>query len=546
MRTDFLRLTTLGSALSAVCLIAPATAQTGSRPSTAPVAPAAPSRIHPHAPATAPRDLSPLAALDGSDWVLFDRARDDAMIASLDAANSLNDLDLDLDAIAPIASIDLDLAPMIASAMPFTKFNFDFAPQASFSLPDAPRAPWASADPADSLYRLARQSLNSGDYRKAAQLFSQITRQFPTSQYRSDAIYWRAFALYRIGDTADLHEALAAIDSAPPSRRNVRGMSELTTTMANSMSAPRAVATSSNLTGALTLQANAEADRNAAEAMATAARMQRTFMTQSRDNESAILAMRIRSALAARGDASAAAQIASAAASGGPSCDDEDAELRVEALNALVQMDPKNAEPAITKVLARRDSCSVPLRRGAITLAARSTDASTTALLINTARNDPSLEVQAEAVRGLSRSPDATATSALSDIATSSKNPALQRIAVRSLAAQDSPAARAAIKHLMSRADLPSDVRVTALHYAGKSDLTVANLSSIYDAASDRSTRQEIVSLLQQRPEPEASDKLVSIARNSTDPSLRRRAIDALATRKDPRAKQLLMDILNK
>lgn len=466
------------------------------------------------------------------------------MIASLDAANSLNDLDLD--AIAPIASIDLDIAPMITSAMPFTKFNFDFAPEASFSLPDAPRAPWASADPADSLYRLARQSLNSGDYRKAAQLFSQITRQFPASQYRSDAIYWRAFALYRIGDTADLHEALAALDSAPPSRRNVRGMSELTTTMTNAMSAPRAVATSSNLTGALTLQANAEANRNAAEAMATAARMQRTFMTQSRDNESAILAMRIRSALAARGDASAAAQIASAAASGGSSCDDEDAELRVEALNALVQMDPKNAEPAITKVLARRDSCSVPLRRGAITLAARSNDAGTTPLLISTARNDPSVEVQAEAVRGLSRSSDASATSALTDIATSSKNPALQRIAVRSLAAQDSPAARAAIKNLMSRSDLPSDVRVTALHYAGKSDLTVANLSSIYDAAADRSTRQEIVSLLQQRTEPEATDKLVSIARNSTDPSLRRRAIDALATRKDPRAKQLLMDILSK
>jgi len=509
-----------------------------------PVAPAAPNRIHPSKPATAPRALAPLAALDASGWDQFDQARDDAMIASLDAVNRLDDLDMD--SFTPMAAMKLDMAPMIASAVPLTEFQFGFAPRASFSLPSSPRAPWASADPADSLYRLARQSLNAGDYRKAAELFAQITRQYPTSQYRSDAIYWRAFALYRIGSTAYLHEALATLDSAPPARRDVNGISRTT----NSVTSPRVEIASRNLNVARAGQVNAEADRTAAEAMSTAARMQRDFMLQSRDNESAILAMRIRSALAARGDAAAAAQIASAAGAGGPSCDDEDAELRVEALNALIQMDPKNAEPAITKVLARRDSCSVPLRRGAVTLAARSTDAatdaSTIALLINTARNDPSLEVQAEAVRGLSRSSDAGATTALADIATSSRNPALQRIAVRSLAAQDSPAAREAIKNLMSRGDLPSDVRVTALHYAGKSDLSVANLASIYDAAADRSTRQEIVSLLQQRPESEASDKLVSIARTSTDPSLRRRAIDALATRKDPRAKQLLMDILNK
>src|SRR5665213_2076097 len=434
---------------------------------------------------------------------------------------------------------------------PLTNFSVDFAPRASFSLPESPRASWASTDPADSLYRLARQSLNAGDYRKAAQLFAQITRQYPTSQYKSDAIYWRAFALYRIGDTADLHEALSALDSATPSRRSVNGISTTTNSVTSSVRRAEVERATTNLAparGAQAASANdrAEAERAEAEALAAAARMQRSFMSGVRDNESAVLAMRIRSALAARGDAAAAAQIASAAASGAPSCDDEDAELRVEALNALIQMDPRNAQPAITKVLARRDSCSVPLQRGAITLAARSSDAGTTALLISTARNDPSLEVQAEAVRGLGRSSDASATSALSDIATSSKNTEMQRMAARSLADQDSPAARLAIKSLMSRTDVPSDVRITALHYAGKSDLTVANLSSMYDAASDRSTRQEIVSLLQQRPESEASDKLVSIARTSTDPSLRRRAIDALAARKDPRAKQLLMDILNK
>ena len=66
-------------------------------------------------------------------------------------------------------------------------------------------------DPADSLYRLARQALNHGEYRRAAQLFADISQKFPNSVYASDARYWRAFALYRLGGSSDLREALATL-----------------------------------------------------------------------------------------------------------------------------------------------------------------------------------------------------------------------------------------------------------------------------------------------------------------------------------------------
>ena len=44
-----------------------------------------------------------------------------------------------------------------------------------------PPAPWADADPADSLYRLAREALNRDDYRRAAALFAELTERFPRS-----------------------------------------------------------------------------------------------------------------------------------------------------------------------------------------------------------------------------------------------------------------------------------------------------------------------------------------------------------------------------
>ena len=40
--------------------------------------------------------------------------------------------------------------------------------------------------------------------------------------------------------------------------------------------------------------------------------------------------------------------------------------MRAEALNALAQIDPPEARPTLKKVLARRDECSVQLRRRAV------------------------------------------------------------------------------------------------------------------------------------------------------------------------------------
>ena len=74
-----------------------------------------------------------------------------------------------------------------------------------------PRAPWLRADPADSLYRAAREALNRRDYGRAADLFDQVTAKYPTSGYAADALYWRAFALYRLGSTPQLKEGLDAL-----------------------------------------------------------------------------------------------------------------------------------------------------------------------------------------------------------------------------------------------------------------------------------------------------------------------------------------------
>src|SRR5437899_12605291 len=70
-----------------------------------------------------------------------------------------------------------------------------------------PPAPWAKADPADSLYRLAREAMSRGDYKRAAEIFHQIPARYPQSAYAGQALYYEAFALYLSGADDELNTA---------------------------------------------------------------------------------------------------------------------------------------------------------------------------------------------------------------------------------------------------------------------------------------------------------------------------------------------------
>jgi HEAT repeat protein len=415
---------------------------------------------------------------------------------------------------------------------------------------DPPKA-WAQSDPADSLYRLARETLNRGEYRRAAQLFGDITQKFPSSVYASDARYWKAFALYRIGNTSDLRDALASLQDNSKSYR----------------------------------QASLQADAPA-------------------------LAARIRSALAAQGDPQARAQLV-AASQPGDACDREDVAVRVEALNSLGRSDPESTTPILRRLLARKDDCSTSLRRAALWLLGRRTDAEATELVMNSARNDPDMRVRADALRFLAAMPGDKAISTIEEMARTPGNEELQRSAIAALGRSDSPRARQAIRNIVERTDLsenlraaalssidaehttdngayirsvyprldtprlkaaairavsrvggndndqwllsivrnpnePADVRAMALSYAGRSTIPIADLTKMYDVAGDRPLREQLIRLYAQRQDPQATDKLLEIAKTGTDPDMRRYAISALSRKNDPRTRKLLLEIIDK
>lgn len=448
-----------------------------------------------------------------------------------------------------------------------------------------------SQDPADGLYRQAREALNRSDYAAAVALFAQIRSRYPRSAHVPDAYYWEAFAQQRRGTAESLHQAM-----------------EL-----------------------LKLQAERHPD-------AATRREART------------LEIRIESALARQGDAASAAAMFERGAMIAPPtpptppvpptpmtpptpmvaptpptppvppvagqismhCEGEDEEQAM-VLNGLMNMDAERAVPILERVLARRDAASTCLRRRALFILGQQGSARTDDLLLAAARTDPDAEVREQAIFWLGHSGSPRAAAALDSILRTSTDPRIQQRAIFSLAQGSATTARPVLRSYATRTDVNRDVRdqavfwlghngnaedltflqdvyrrerdegikerillavsqnstnrtaigswlssiaansqepirlrKSALFHAGEAGAPLADLIRAYDQLPDVEMKEQVIFVLAQRSEKEATDKLIAIARTEQDDRLRSRAAFWLTHRDDPRVRELMIEILER
>ena len=421
--------------------------------------------------------------------------------------------------------------------------------------PKRPRAPWLQGDPADSMYKAAYELLNRGEWRRAASGFAAIPQRFPNSGYAPDALYWQAFALYRIGGTDDLQTALRSLET-----------------------------------------------------------LRTKFPSAKTQSDAAALTTRIRGTLASRGDRPSQQALRQTMSEQGQStCDREDIAVRAEALRYLSQNDPASVAATVKRVLARKDECSAPLRRQAVYVLGQSGDAEAPAMLREVALNDPESEVRSAAIQYLARSPSDIAVNTLDEVLRTSTDQSVQRTAARALASNPNPRAKQAVRALIERADAPERLRIEAVggfenserttdedaaylrgvypkidnprvkariarvigHLGGETNdqwllalmrnndeplevrtaalsrvasrnMPIGDAVKLYATVADRQMREQLINVYGQRREPEATDKLLDIVKNDTDPNLRKSAINALMRKNDPRATKLLLEIIDK
>ena len=470
------------------------------------------------------------------------------------------------------------------------------------------REQWFVDDPADSLYRAARETMNKGDFRRAATMFRQVVDRYPKSPYVADALYYQAFSLARLGTERELRQALTVLEEQQ--RR-----------FPDAASRGDAGALATRIRGALAQRGDPEAvrrliedakgdldtanpDDDAEKANRDAEKVSREAEKMSRDAE--------------KSDRDANKESRNSKSrlnSSGASCsneDDEDSDMRIAALNALLQMDSDRAMPILKQVLARRDPCSEVLRRKAVFLVAQKQTAESADLLISAARNDPDPEVRQQAVFWLSEVRSDRAIAALDSLLRESKDPELQEKAIfalsntntargaeilRKYADSNAPeelrskavfwlgqstrrnpenaaflrglfdktkseeiqgaivqaiaegASEENVRWLLSEVlntQQPVETRKKALFWAGQQRrVDVTLLLPLYDKLTDPELKEHYIFVLAERRESSATDKLIDIARHDKDREMRKKALFWLAQKNDPRVKQLLMEIID-
>jgi len=328
--------------------------------------------------------------------------------------------------------------------------------------PVSPLASQDPQDPTDSLWRAAHQAFNRGDYTSAANLYGDIARRYPSTARAGDALYWAAFALYKNDDLS-------------------RARSLLVT-------------------------------------------QQRQYSKAATLRDAAALFARIQTALAKQGDEEAGrwltqhAQPDTNRANSCPTEDDDD-DMRVAALNGLLQMDATNAVPILKKVLARRDACSAGLRRKAVFLVSQKHSDETEDILLDVAQHDPDPEVRQQAVFWLSQVPTDRAVAMLDSILRTTGDAELREKALFALSQQHSPRAGQILRTYAENANAPSEAREKAIFWLGQqhSSENAAFLRGLYAKLADQDLKEKVIFSLSQMHEADNTAWLMDIALNERE-----------------------------
>jgi HEAT repeat protein/TolA-binding protein len=372
-----------------------------------------------------------------------------------------------VEAAAQVLAMKDDIAAITAEAIDATFLSIDPVLGARDPAPTASApAPWLQVDPADSLYRVGRDALNRRDFERAASVFAEIRSRHPSSGYAPDSYYFQAFALQRLGGRARGQEALRLIEE----QRNRH---------------PDAAT-------------RADADQ---------------------------LRVRLQGVLAQAGDPRATVAIEQQALSG---CDQEDQQLRVAALSALMSMDEARALPILQEILRSRDECSVELRRQAVFLVARTEGEGVVDLLLDLAQRDPDPdpEVRQQAVFWLSRVRTDAAVDALEAILQQSTDRRLQEQAVFALSQQGSPRTLQILRGYAERSGTPSAVRQQAIHALSRTEGGSAYLRQLYPTLAESELKQQAIFAVAQSGTAEDRAWLLERVRDSgEDTEVRKHAI---------------------
>jgi HEAT repeat protein len=214
--------------------------------------------------------------------------------------------------------------------------------------------------------------------------------------------------------------------------------------------------------------------------------------------------------------------------------DDED--LKLLALQGLINSDPERAIPLVQGVLS--SAGSLKLKDRALYVLALSNSAQAHTILVNTAKSGtPDLQLKAISYLGINRGREGGKTSSaeLMEIYNASQNDDVKRAIIRALG---SAGDRAALVNVISGTTV-STLRNEAVNQLGSAQ-GQTELWTLYQRESSKELKMQILSTLGSQG---AYDRIIDVAKTEKDADLRNRAIRSLGNMRAERSGAALVEI---
>jgi hypothetical protein len=400
---------------------------------------------------------------------------------------------------------------------------------------------------AEQLMQEARAALNRERYAEAAELMHEVQRASREARYAGNAMYWEAFARYRLQRLQELKRAVALLE------RQLEEYPDVET---------------------------------------------------ARDAET--LRARLYAEMAERGQIEGITEIEKISEQ-----DRIRQETRIQALHALMQMNPERAMPLLEDIVRGKTDDPVEIRRNALFVLCRLDDERSTDLLIDMlhtteepellteiimclSRQDSDRALDAiielfetsqdrqvdeaamfaigrnggdrafELLAGIARTPDKSGdlrAQAMFGLAHSGRDEETAKLAAELLRTESDREVLEAALFSLSRleGDLPDtvlrdlvnnpaaddDLRAQALHFmARRQDMPLTSLLELYRSSDNAELKLQVCHVISTRDSDEALDALIAIARQEDDPEIRQNILFWIGRYDNDKAADFLMEVI--
>ena len=382
-----------------------------------------------------------------------------------------------------------------------------------------------STSEATTVFRSARDLITDGDWAKAQEKFNEYVTSFPNEKNLDAALYWMAYADYKL---AKYDQCRLTLDKLLQKYPSTNWKDDARTLLAQ-------------VPGASAI---------AYQDMVRIVRGQTVAPAQPPEEPQIYTVPAI--TVAPGAPITPIEGVVTPGAIGfGPSEADDDensndpCEFKIVVLQALFQTDVQRGILAASEWLKPGSTQTVRCKGAALTLLGRNGGKTVTPVLLGVARSEPDLKLRARAISALGATNDDSVIDALRDFAMNSQDSSIVEASLYALSKHTGERAITVLSEFATNnsRSIPQRKVAIASIASRPGEPAVDALLRIYDGDPTVEIRKTVISGFANRKSERAGTKLFDIARSSDNVELRKAAIGAISRRGGDKAIEFLLNL---